>query len=178
MKLCRWFTCILLLAAVSFAAAAQESDNSAYLSSFRADFDGSSSKLAQLAEAIPEELYSWRPAEGVRSVSEVFMHVTQANLALAGFLGLDSEVDMPENPEKSVTAKEAIMKHLAESQEHVRATLDTLSEADLGGMVNAFGQEMSRYQVLMILGGHSHEHLGQMIAYVRSNNIAPPWSGG
>lgn len=178
MKLVRLFASILTLAAISLTAVAQEHDNSAYLSTFRADFDDSSGKLGQLADAIPEELYSWRPAEGVRSVSEVFMHVAGANLGLIRALGHDMQVDFPENAEKTVTSKEDVMRLLAESQEHVRMTLDMLNSADLAGMVQAFGSDRSRYEVLFILSGHSHEHLGQMIAYARSNSIAPPWSGG
>ena len=42
---------------------------------FMTDLDTLQSKFLALAEAIPAEKYAWRPAPGVRSVGEAFMHV-------------------------------------------------------------------------------------------------------
>ncbi|MDB4892377.1 MAG: DinB-like domain protein, partial [Gemmatimonadetes bacterium] len=42
---------------------------------YRADLDTVHAKIMALANAIPEDKYSWRPSPGVRSVSEVLMHV-------------------------------------------------------------------------------------------------------
>ena len=39
-----------------------------------------------------------------------------------------------------------------------------------------FGQKMTKRAGLLVLASHSHEHLGQLIAYARSNNITPPWT--
>jgi hypothetical protein len=41
-----------------------------------------SQQLVALAEAIPADKYGWRPAPGVRSTSEVFMHIALANFYL------------------------------------------------------------------------------------------------
>ena len=30
--------------------------------------------------------------------------------------------------------------------------------------------------VWIVTATHLHEHLGQLIAYARSNNVTPPWS--
>ena len=167
---------VLLLAVFALPATAQEHDNSAYLADVLSDFDQASDKLNQLAEAIPAETYGWRPSEGVRSVSESLMHVVLANYYFTSALGHEHGEEMPE---ESVADKDAVMAHLATSQAHFRMVLDELSSADLSATMEMFGgQEMSVYRVLMIATGHSHEHLGQMIAYARSNNIAPPWSGG
>lgn len=166
----------LLLAFAVPASAQDEGANSAYLTSLKADFNGSSSKLMDLAGAFSEEQYAWRPAEGIRSVSEVFMHVAGGNYAMAAGLGHDMSHLLPENAEATVTSKEEAMKVLKESQDHVVMALDMLADADLAGTVQVFGQEMSRYMVLAILAGHSHEHLGQSIAYARSIGVAPPWS--
>lgn len=165
----------LLLAVIALPASAQEHDNSAYLADVLSDFDQASDKLNQLAEAIPAETYGWRPSEGVRSVSESLMHVVLANYYFTSALGHEHGEEMPE---ESVADKDAVMAHLATSQAHFRMVLDELGSADLSETMSMFGQDLSRYRVLMIATGHSHEHLGQMIAYARSNNIAPPWSGG
>ena len=164
-----------LLALIALPATAQEHDNSAYLTALVADFSQSSDKINQLAEAIPEDTYGWRPSEGVRSVSEALMHVVIANYYISGALGHAPPEEMPD---ESVTDKAAIIAHLQASQENVRMAFDMQKGADLSATMSMFGQDMSLYGVLMVLAGHSHEHLGQMIAYARSNEIAPPWSGG
>ena len=158
---------------------AQEHDNSTFIENYTSDFDEASKKLADLAGAIPADMFGWRPADGIRSVGEVYMHVAGANYALASALGvaMPDDVNM-QTLEQDVTEKDQVVEVLQASQEHVRQALEMVMNEDLGGMVQAFGREWTRYQVLMIISGHSHEHLGQSIAYARSNNIAPPWSGG
>ena len=156
----------------------QAHDNTAFIENYTNDFDGASKKLTDLAGAMPADMYGWRPAEGIRSVSEVYMHVAGANFALASALGVAMPTDVPENLEQEVTDKEQVLEILKKSQEHVHEALEMVMNEDLSGEVNAFGQEFTRYQVLMIISGHCHEHLGQSIAYGRSNNVTPPWSGG
>ena len=61
-------------------------------SGFRADFlvqlDMVGKQIVDLAEAVPADKYSWRPAPGVRSVSEVYMHIVGGNSYIPGFLGV------------------------------------------------------------------------------------------
>ena len=77
------FALFLFATVVALSASAQEHDNSAYLTAFSGDFDGASEKLHSLGEAIPEDLFDWRPAEGIRSVLEVLDHVSDANFGIA-----------------------------------------------------------------------------------------------
>jgi len=44
-------------------------------------------------------------------------------------------------------------------------------------LAQTFGQRKTAARSLWISTvTHLHEHLGQLIAYARSNKIAPPWS--
>ena len=43
------------------------------------DLDGMKQKFVALATAVPADKYGWRPAEGVRSIGEVFLHISAAN---------------------------------------------------------------------------------------------------
>jgi len=179
----RFFLLVLAFCLVLPAYAQDHGDHSHhhYLSAFLADFEGSSDKLNQLAEAFSDEQYAWRPAEGIRSVSEVFVHVANANFALSAALGYSVEEGhrTPSGEaEQTLTARADVLADLKHSQEHVREAVETVMGKDLSGEVTAFGQRMTHYQVLMIIGGHSHEHLGQAIAYARSIGVVPPWSGG
>lgn len=173
-------TATLMIAALALfmVLPASAQDNSAFIENFTGDFDGASQKLADLAEATPANMYGWRPAVEIRSVSEVYMHVAAANFALAGALGVTIPAGIPQNLEQDVTEKEKVIEVLKASQDKVREALEMVVNEDLTGTVQAFGREWTRYQVLMIISGHSHEHLGQSIAYARSVNVVPPWSGG
>jgi len=141
-----------------------------------ADFERTSGRVVQLAEAIPADKYGWRPAEGVRSVSEAVMHVAAANFALASALGVapPEGADL-ENLEK-VTDREQVLATLKTSIDHAKKALEGAEGTDYNRTVNAFGFEMPAARAVVILAAHSHEHLGQLIAYARSNGVTPPWS--
>ena len=161
----------LLTAVLTLPVTAQ--DNSAYLGAFTTDFTDASEKLHNLADAIAEDHYEWSPAEGIRSVVEVLNHVSDANFGISAVLGHDSEYEGTDTD-----TKEGALARLVASQKHVQELLDSLAEADLTGTVELYGTTVNHYGALGIIAGHTHEHLGQLIAYARSNGIAPPWSGG
>src|SRR5690242_18366512 len=72
-----------------------------------------SRQLVALAEAIPADKYSWRPAKGVRSTSEVFMHIALANFYLLSVTGPPTPPDMKgANLEKTITAKPEVIQWL------------------------------------------------------------------
>ena len=164
---------LLLTAFFVLPATAQEHSNSAYLTAVTTDFNSTSEKLTDLAEAIPEDHFDWSPAEGIRSVVGVLNHVSDANFGIAAALGHQSDYEAT-----NADTKEGAMERLAASQSHVRELLDSMMEADLTTSVELFGMTMNHYGALGIITGHTHEHLGQLIAYARSNGITPPWSGG
>src|SRR5260370_36291541 len=74
-----------------------------------------SSQLIALAEAMPEEKFAWRLAPGVRSTSEVFMHIALANFYLLSVTGPKMPADMKEGLEKSVTSKADVFTGLKRS---------------------------------------------------------------
>lgn len=64
-----------------------------------------SEQLIALAEATPPEKFAWRPAAGVRSTSEVYMHIVLANFYLLGKTGPKIPADLKDDAEKTVTSK-------------------------------------------------------------------------
>ena len=137
-------------------------------------------KISQLAEAMPDDKYSWSPSEGVRNFGSVIGHAISANY----FLGSKMGVAIPEgvNPmtiEKELTTKKELMEALDKSHEFVVAAINGIKESEMGDKVELpFPGEYTKMSLVNIVVNHSSEHLGQMIAYARSNNVAPPWSGG
>jgi len=133
-------------------------------------------QLVSLAEAIPAEKYAWRPADGVRSVGEVYVHVAGGNYLLGSMLGVKRPEGTGPDMEKKIRDKATIVPGLKASYDYVRGAIEGLSDADLDKKVNFFGTEITERAVLLRALGHSHEHLGQSIAYARMNGITPPWT--
>jgi uncharacterized damage-inducible protein DinB len=142
------------------------------------EFDHAARQLLQLAAATPAEKFSWRPAPGVRSISEVYMHLAVGNYFLLLQAGVTPPFDLKtlgKDPEKSKTAKADVIAFLRSSTEFVRASYPT---ADRQKNVKLFGKEVTADNVFLRLLVHNHEHMGQSIAYARMNGIVPPWSKG
>jgi len=140
------------------------------------NFSETSGKLIRLAEAIPAEKYAWRPGEGVRSVSEVYMHLAGANLIFARALGAPMPAGMRPNLEKMVTEKAGVVEWLQKSVEQLKQTLGNLQDGDLNKPAKLFGRDTNYQGVILALVSHNHEHLGQAIAYARINGVVPPWT--
>lgn len=173
----RRLVCLVLFTAGAPAALAHEPTVSA--GTLRAELDAEfadvEKKLVSLAEAVPQEKFGWRPAEVVRSVSEVYMHVASGNYFIPSFAGAQRPADaVNRDMEKTVTDKAKVVEALKKSFAHARKSLAETSDFDK--MVKMFGRDKSARSVYLLLLNHAHEHLGQSIAYARSNGIAPPWS--
>jgi uncharacterized damage-inducible protein DinB len=146
---------------------------------FRADvlreIDTTGARLVQLAEATPADKFSWRPMEGVRSISEVYMHVAAANYGILGGLGLQPPAGINPRELESITDKARVVEILRQSFAQARATVANSSD-DMERSVQLFGRPATARNALFIFVNHMHEHLGQSIAYARMNRIVPPWT--
>ncbi|MBI2835965.1 MAG: DinB family protein [Acidobacteria bacterium] len=137
--------------------------------------DEAQSKLVELAQAMPADKYGWRPGPGVRSVSEVYMHVAGGNYMLLNFVGVKPPSGMSREMEK-ISDKAKVIENLKQSFEHVRRALINTPDADLDRGVKMFGQDTTVRGAYLLVVTHAHEHLGQAIAYARTNGIVPPWT--
>jgi uncharacterized damage-inducible protein DinB len=140
--------------------------------------DQAQEKLLALANAMPADKYGWRPGEGVRSVGEVFNHVASANYFFPTLWGgtVPAGVD-PQSLEKAMSGDKAkTIETLQKSFDNVRASIVAVPEADLNKKIKIFGHDATVRDAMMIVATHGHEHLGQSIAYARSNAVVPPWS--
>lgn len=173
------FTTPLFAASALSAMKAQPPQNGAPKSGFRAeflhDFDDVSKKILELAEATPAPKYAWRPAPGVRSFSEVYMHIAGGNYFLATFAGAKPPSYDTRNLEK-IGDKARVVEELRKSFDYLRMVAMQVSEADLDKPIKMFGYDTTHRGALMTALNHLHEHLGQSIAYARMNGVVPPWS--
>ncbi len=150
-------------------------------SGFRAEFlEGITyyeQRYTHLAEAMPTEKYTWRPAEGVRSVGEVFTHIIAANYGVARALGTAPPAGFDFKAIAALSAdKPKVLQALKDSFAHFRTAIVALSEADADKPQKMFNRSTTLRGSFIAITGHFGEHLGQSIAYARVNGIVPPWT--
>ena len=141
-------------------------------------------KILSLEDAVPQNKLTWRPAPGVRSIAEAYLHIAFANynlirMATGKAPPADTAFGLDRGKWDTQTTDKAKIKDILErSFAFAHEAIRTLSDADLDRKVDFFGHPMTVRAVLLILVGHDNEHLGQSVAYARANKIVPPWSEG
>jgi uncharacterized damage-inducible protein DinB len=135
-----------------------------------------SAQLLALAEATPEEKFSWRPAPGVRSTSEVYMHIAIANFGLLAFTGPKVPADLKEGLEKSVTSKAEVINWLKRSLDAVKQAHLAVTPQDLQRKVHIYDRDTNVDGMYLRIIVHANEHMGQLVAYARMSGVVPPWS--
>lgn len=179
------FFLLSLLIAPSLTPATNPSDEPAFVKEFLGQMDYIEGRLTQLAEAMPEDTYGWRPGEGVRSVGEAYIHVAFGNYIWVTMSGgkVPEDVGFVPDPAKisewdtQTTDKAEIIAIMKRSFNVLRETAKTFSQDDLDNKeIEFFGMKFSLRNFLVTGIAHCHEHLGQSIAYARMNGVTPPWS--
>jgi len=135
-----------------------------------------SQQLIALAEATPADKFAWRPAPGVRSTSEVYMHIAMANFWLLHVTGPKMPDDLKEGMEKSVTSKADVIKWLQRSLDAVKQAHLGETPQDLQRKVHVADRDATVDGMYLRIIVHANEHMGQLIAYARMTGVAPPWS--
>jgi hypothetical protein len=148
--------------------------------SFIKDLDVMRGKFVGLAEAFPADKYTWRPMEGVRSVSEVLMLAAMEGYSFIpnSFGGKPANLGSREEAAKlsTLSDKAQVVEHVKKGFDHAKKELEALDPSAMTGKRKVMGMDMSASQAALGVGGDLHEHLGQLIAYARTNHIVPPWS--
>lgn len=147
------------------------------------DLNDVQKKFIDLANAIPESAYGWQP-KGARTVAEVLLHVASENYYLPIAMGTPAPAASGITPEYGSTGtfekrkltKAQVINDLTASFQHLHRAITPNTDANLGEKIKWFGQDATRESVMIGTVTHLHEHLGQLIAYARVNNVVPPWS--
>jgi uncharacterized damage-inducible protein DinB len=135
-----------------------------------------SSQLIALAEATPAENFSWRPTSGVRSTSEVYMHIVGANFYLLSVTGPKMPADWKEGMEKTVTSKAEVIDWLKRSLDAVKEAHLAETPKDLQRKVHIADRDATVDGIYLRILLHANEHMGQLVAYARMTSVVPPWS--
>lgn len=171
----RFISFLFLLTLLTAPAASAQDDG--FRAEFLQQFNSDAGKLVALAEAMPAESFDWRPMEGVSSVEEAYMHIARYNYY---YPQSSFGVEVPDGVDletiESITGKDRVVGELRRSLEHVGETVGAMTEAQMDEATTLYGRPATHRAVLLQLITHMNEHLGQQIAYARSNQVVPPWS--
>jgi len=176
---------VAVAAIISLAAPAAAQQRAGLMGELMKDVGDVQGKLTSLAKAMPADKYDWRPGAGVRSVSEVFLHLASDNYLLPSIVGFAAPAASGIKPtdfstlaafEKQNLSPDATVAAMNTSFAHLLKAMADTPDSRLDERVKFFGQDMSVRQVWVATAAHLHEHLGQSIAYARTNGVTPPWS--
>lgn len=169
------------------------------ISGFRGEFlwelDIADRQLIQLANAFAAGDYEWRPDMTARSVSEVMVHVACGTFMLLEWLGTKVPADLyPELPdeqqpaeriwaiirrndelERGLRAKSEVISLLSRALESVRQTIVHTDDVGIERCLVFFGENTTVRRVYLRLLAHTHEHMGQLIGYMRMRSMPAPW---
>jgi uncharacterized damage-inducible protein DinB len=148
-----------------------------------ADLGTVETKIVDLATAIPENKYNWQP-DSARSVRKVFLHVAADNYLMPAMLGFTPDPATGITSDYATAAafearnlpKDSVIAELRKSFAFVKQSLQGTTATAMSGPVTMFGQPFTGQSAWILAVTHVHEHLGQLIAYARTNGVKPPWS--
>ena len=167
---------IALFLALSLGGAVPDARLEGVWKGYDGEWGHASRQLIALAEATPPEKFAWRPAPGVRSMSEVYMHIAIANFYLLSVTGPPVPADLKGVTEKNVTDKADVIAWLKRSLEAVRTAHAAETSDKLLRKVKINGIDATADGMYLRIIVHANEHMGQLVAYARMNGIVPPWS--
>ena len=178
------FAAAILLVLVNSVSAQNPPSDIVIVNEFVGQTEFIQGRLSHLAGAMPESTFEWRPTDGVRSVSEVYLHAAFANyicVTMSGGsvpdeVGFVMDFSKANDWDTQTTDKAAVIEKMNESFDILKKRIAELTQEDLDREVEVFGMTMSVRNFVISMIAHSHEHLGQGIAYARMNGVTPPWS--
>lgn len=130
--------------------------------------------LIRSAEKMPEESYSFKPTEAVRSFGQIVGHVADSQYPYC------SQILGEKNPapgiEKSKTSKADLIAALKNAFAYCDKAYEGMTDVSAAEMVKHTGLDMPKLGVLTANNLHTVEHYGNMVTYLRMKNIVPPTS--
>lgn len=141
-------------------------------------------KVIGLARALPDSAWEWRPGQGVRSTGEVFQHIAADNYFIPVALGIQApaetgitkDYDTVTAYERRTLNRDATIAEVEKSFSFLKTSMTGMADDKLNQSVTLFGMNSTNRGIWIMATTHLHEHLGQLIAYARSNKVTPPWS--
>jgi hypothetical protein len=141
-------------------------------------------EVVSAAEAMPDDKFNFAPTQGefkgVRTFAQQVKHIAAVNYMLGAAILMEKPpLDLEgENGPAKFTSKADCVQFLKDSFTYARKALSSIDESNVLGQVpSPFGpNKVSRLGLSVIAISHPNDHYGQMVEYLRMNNIIPPAS--
>ncbi len=141
------------------------------------DLERVQKKFVDLANAVPQDKFGWRPSEDTRSFAEVLLHVAAERYQILALMGATPPSDSNGKTfDKSTSDKAKIIEELNKPWQFTQRTITGMSNADFAKLLPKLGPQANAGDVVYILVSDAHEHLGQAVTYARTNGVVPPWT--
>ena len=169
-----FFLTLMLLAGLPALVLAQD-DDSAVSMSLLGIYDMTSDNLLKTAQQLDEDLYTYQPVEGVRTFGQILAHVAGAQYF---FCSQAADEDNPNqaNFEEVADSKDAIVEALEDAFAYCQDVYGGMTDAEGAETKTFFGREMAKSGILAFNMVHNYEHYGNLVTYMRMNDIVPPSS--
>ena len=148
-------------------------------------------EVMNAADAVPQDKFDFSPATGnipgdfktpkpVRTLSEQFKHIGDALESYAsGIMGQKPQASDDENGPKNIKTKQEVVDYVKAAFAKAHSAIDTINQQNATEEIsNPFGgtRKLTRLALAVGMVGHSNNHFGQIIVYLRMNGIVPPES--
>ena len=169
---------VLLLSASSVRTLAQAKPGTpdATIASIKGVHDTVKGYITKAAAQVPEAMYKYQPTKEVRTMGQLFGHIANASRMICGIAsGMKSTSTV--DAEKLATKAE-LQKALADAFSECDHAMTMITAANANEGVDIFGQAHTRVGGMAFNNAHNFEHYGNIVTYMRMNNLVPPSSGG
>jgi uncharacterized damage-inducible protein DinB len=173
---------ILALAAVAAALiVASQARAAAQAASLKGDFlkewANNKDTLVKIANAMPEDKFSFKPTPAQRDFGGHVMHIAQINMMVLNMLKGTAAAPAINMNAKS---KADMIKAMSDSFDYGTALINEQTDQSMAGGVQGppwFGPgQTTRARIFTFLVGHTQDTYGQMVVYLRLNGLVPPAS--
>lgn len=143
-----------------------------FLEDYKIKWKNATEYTLEFAHAMPEDQYGYTPTKVEMTYREQLKHVAGNMVWLcSSFLeGKPTSID----PTKAGNSKKEIIALLEKAFAYANETVASMTEKDLNETVDFLAGKMTRRRILFLLTDHVTHHRGQLVVYLRLNNVEPP----
>ena len=141
-------------------------------SAFLIKWENSKNYLLEIAKAMPEENYNFKPTKRQMSFQEQLLHIRQNMIWLSETYFTDDNFKKSEKI--TLKTKQEVIKELKKTFNNVSEIINNIEIKELAILVDFFAGTKSKLQILNLLQDHVTHHRGQIIVYLNLNDVKPP----
>jgi uncharacterized damage-inducible protein DinB len=173
----RALRCCLMLVFFGMAAGQAKAADCGYGEALKTHWGRMRTLLTEIAAAMPEDKYDFRPVKEVRTFREMLQHtVTDGYHHLGHVAGLSQqETDKLTAKYHDLKTRDELLRALGETYDYGDKILTGLTDQNAMEMISGMRNErMTRVEAALVTFQHQMDHYGNFVVYLRMNGIVPP----